>query len=301
MNRGPHRPERCALPGCATPREERIVAEGGGMARRGCPTLPLLWRPAGLKAMRMRRIRLLMVVVLAALFALPAAACAYLPPGFVGMSPQNSLGHKDFELMREAGVDSVRLPMFWMAIETKSPLVVRPDWSLFDKEVELAAEDNIRIMPFVWGSPEWIAPEALQLPVKTSWQRWAWQRFLREAERRYGPEGEFWEDHTKIAYLPITHWEIWNEENIVTQAAAPLNPAEYATLIRISGRGRSRLRITRAPSYTRWTNGSVCSICICVSTESGCVCARIPASGFSLFWVLIVSGVASTFSLAVAR
>jgi len=42
--------------------------------------------------------------------------------------------------------------------------------------------------------------------------------FLREAARRYGPEGEFWEDHRKIDYLPITHWEIWNEENIVTQA-----------------------------------------------------------------------------------
>jgi hypothetical protein len=33
LNRGPHRPERCALPGCATPREERIVAEGGGVGR----------------------------------------------------------------------------------------------------------------------------------------------------------------------------------------------------------------------------------------------------------------------------
>ena len=177
MNRGPHRPERCALPGCATPREERIVAEGGGGVRRGCPTLPLLWPAAGLKAMTMRQVRLLMVVVVAALLALPASAGAYLPPGFVGLSPQNSLGHKDFELMREAGIDSVRLPMFWIGIETKSPLVVRPDWSGFDREVELAAEDGVRVMPFVWGSPEWVAADALELPVKTSWQRWAWQRF----------------------------------------------------------------------------------------------------------------------------
>src|SRR6185312_13687526 len=126
LNRGPHRPERCALPGCATPREERIVAEGGGAARRGCPTPALLWPAAGLKAMRMRRIRLLMVVVVAALLALPATAGAYLPPGFVGLSPQNGLGHKDFELMREAGVDSVRLPFFWFGVESKSPLVVKP-------------------------------------------------------------------------------------------------------------------------------------------------------------------------------
>src|SRR6201994_3068601 len=101
----------------------------------------------------------LWLAALVALLALPASASAFLPPGFVGVSPQNSLGHKDFELMREAGVDNVRLPMFWSGIEATSPLVMRPDWSSFDKEVELAAEDDIRISPFVWGSPEWVAPE----------------------------------------------------------------------------------------------------------------------------------------------
>jgi hypothetical protein len=181
----------------------------------------------------MRRLGLLLVAM-AALLALPASASAFLPPGFIGVSPQNALGHKDFELMREAGVDSVRLPMFWSGIEATSPLVAKPDWSSFDKEVELAAEDDIRIFPFVWGSPEWVANEPSVLPVKTSWQRWAWQKFLREADRRYGPEGEFWEDHTKLTFLPITHWEIWNEENIVSQVAEA-NPAEYAKLIRISG------------------------------------------------------------------
>jgi hypothetical protein len=175
-----------------------------------------------------------LAVALAALLALPTSASAFLPPGFVGISPQNPLGHKDFELMREAGVDNVRLPMFWSGIEATSPLVTRPDWSSFDKEVELAAEDDIRVSPFVWGSPEWVAPEPGVLPVKTSWQRWAWQKFLREAARRYGPEGEFWDDHAKITYLPITHWEIWNEENIVSQVNEA-DPAAYAKLIRISG------------------------------------------------------------------
>ncbi len=174
------------------------------------------------------------LVAMAALLVLPSSAAAFLPPGFIGISPQNPLGHKDFELMHEAGVDNVRLPLFWSGIEGKSPLVVRPDWSGFDKEVELAAEADVRIMPFVWGSPEWVAAEQVDLPVKTTWQRWAWQKFLREAALRYGPEGEFWEDHGKLDYLPITHWEIWNEENIVSFAAAP-EPAEYAKLIRISG------------------------------------------------------------------
>src|SRR3954470_18353170 len=29
LNRGPHRPERCALPGCATPREAAIIPDLG--------------------------------------------------------------------------------------------------------------------------------------------------------------------------------------------------------------------------------------------------------------------------------
>jgi hypothetical protein len=211
------------------------VAEGADLGVAACarpPTAPATLPVRGFPGKMTRRLGLLLVV--AVLCALPASASAYLPPGFVGISPQNPLGHKDFELMREAGVDNVRLPMFWTGIEGKSPLVVRPDWSGFDKEVELAAEANVRIMPFVWGSPEWVAAEPVDLPVKTTWQRWAWQKFLREAARRYGPEGEFWDDHGKLDYLPITHWEIWNEENIVSFAAAP-EPAEYAKLIRISG------------------------------------------------------------------
>ena len=181
-----------------------------------------------------RRLGPIFAVVVALCLA-PAAASAYLPPGFIGISPQNSLGHKDFELMEEAGVDNVRLPLYWFSVEGTSPLVVPPDWSGFDKEVELAAENGVRVMPFVWGSPEWATAEAPDLPVRTSWQRWAWQKFLREAALRYGPEGEFWELHRKLDYLPITHWEIWNEENIVSQVNEA-NPVEYAKLIRISGR-----------------------------------------------------------------
>ena len=62
----------------------------------------------------MRRFALLVVVM--ALAAVPASAHAYLPPGFVGISPQNPSSAKDFDLMAEAGIDSARLPMFWGGI-----------------------------------------------------------------------------------------------------------------------------------------------------------------------------------------
>ena len=71
---------------------------------------------------------------------------------------------------------------------------------------------------------------------KTSWQRWAWStlparrgRPLRPRRRRSG------KNTRSSPFLPIHRWEIWNEENIVTFADRP-DPADYATLIRISGR-----------------------------------------------------------------
>ena len=80
--------------------------------------------------------------------------------------------------------------------------------------------------------------------MRSSWQRWGWSKLLREAARRYGPDGYFWEDNPELPFLPIRRWEIWNEENIVTFADEP-DPAAFAKLIRISGRALHRDRPRR--------------------------------------------------------
>jgi hypothetical protein len=165
----------------------------------------------------------------------PATAWANLPAGFIGVSPQSAPSKSDFSLMRKAGVQSVRLLLSWPAIERENPLLAEPDWSDFDHGVELAAESGLRVMPFVLGSPEWVAPQPIALPVRSALQRWAWSSFLRDAVDRYGPHGTFWEEHPGLSFLPIRRWEIWNEENIVTFAQPPV-PKRFATLIRISGR-----------------------------------------------------------------
>jgi len=179
--------------------------------------------------------KILPILVLALVAAVPASVPAYLPPGFIGVSPQSPANAEDFELMREAGVRSVRLPLYWTAVQERPPAVAEANWDGFDHEVKLAAEAGIRVMPFVWGSPEWVAPQVIDLPVRTAWQRWGWSKLLREAARRYGSNGSFWEDNPELPSLPIRRWEIWNEENIVT-FADPVDPAAFARLVRISGR-----------------------------------------------------------------
>ncbi|MBK5220077.1 MAG: hypothetical protein JJE35_09875 [Thermoleophilia bacterium] len=179
--------------------------------------------------------KLIPLLVLLAL-ALPAASArADIPHGFIGVSPQSPAKVSDYELMREAGITSVRLPLYWVGTQSASPYLADPNWSSFDHEVAIAAREGIRIMPFVWGSPEWAADEPIDLPVETPFQRWAWAYYLRAAAERYGSGGSFWEEHSALPYLPIRRWEIWNEENLVTFASEP-NPAKFAILIRISGR-----------------------------------------------------------------
>jgi hypothetical protein len=171
-----------------------------------------------------------------ATLALPAAACARVAPArfTVGISPQTPAGDGDYGLMRAAGVRSLRLPLNWETVEGHSPFLVAPDWDGFDHSVGLAAKYGMRVFPFVWGTPSWVANEGRIEPVRSAWASRAWAAFLRRAVRRYGPHGEFWREHPALSAQPIRAWEIWNEENIVTFGGA--NPRRFARLLRVSGR-----------------------------------------------------------------
>jgi hypothetical protein len=179
--------------------------------------------------------RLILVLVLVVLATMPAAAHAYLPPGFIGVSPQNPGNAKDYELMQQAGVYSVRLPLYWAGVEPQNPAFSERHWSGFDHDVRLAAREGLEIMPFITNSPQWVASNGIDLPVANTWQRRAWASFLRAAVRRYGPEGSFWREEEELPYLPVRRWEIWNEENIVTFSSDP-EPKRFAVLMRIAGR-----------------------------------------------------------------
>jgi hypothetical protein len=182
-----------------------------------------------------RTLPILTAALLALLVCAPAASAAQAPPAFAGMAPQGPTGERDFALMESSDVASVRLPMYWAGIQSETPFAAEPDFDGFDHDVRLAAEHDIRVMPFVWGSPDWAAGRSIDLPIATSWQRWGWATFLRDAVDRYGPYGSFWFDHPALPYLPIRTWEVWNEQNIVTFSSST-SPVRYARLVRDSGR-----------------------------------------------------------------
>jgi hypothetical protein len=179
------------------------------------------------------RAKLPFVLALLALLALPPAGSAAVPAGFIGISPQSGPNERDYELMEEAGLKSLRMPLSWSQVEPVSPLFEAPDWSGFDQTVELAARHGMTVFPFVSLSPRWVASQSRSEPAG-GWQLEAWTDFLREAVRRYGAGGSFWRENPALPYLPVRDWEIWNEENIVTFGRAA--PERFAPLLRASGR-----------------------------------------------------------------
>lgn len=181
----------------------------------------------------MQKLALALLAVLGLLS--PSLASAIpAPPGFIGITPQGADEGSDFELMQLAGIESVRLPLNWSAIQRGPPAEAEPDWSDFDRHVRLAALNDMRIFPFLSATPAWVSPHPSLEPVETARQRRSWATFLRSAVKRYGPEGDFWEENPFLPFMPIHRWEIWNEENIVTFAERP-DPVRFARLIRLSG------------------------------------------------------------------
>lgn len=185
----------------------------------------------------MIRKSILVACALTALLCVPAVAVAAppAPSGFtVGISPQTPADDIDYSLMAEAGLTSLRLPLGWESVERQSPFWAPPDWSGFDRSVALAAEYGMRVFPFIWGTPSWVAGQPGIEPV-SRWAGRAWAAFLRRAVERYGPNGSFWRENPDLPFLPIRAWEIWNEENIVSFASEQ-NPTKFARLLRISGK-----------------------------------------------------------------
>jgi hypothetical protein len=188
---------------------------------------------------------LLIACLVAALFAGVQAGSAKPPPrapkGFFGIGPQTILTDKDVEYMKAGGIDSVRWPLPWGAIQPTANGGYA--WAGFDEVVEVAARQGLHVLPFVYSTPRWIARKYTTLPVDSGKAKKAWAAFLAAAVKRYGPGGDFWREHAPgvVQYepaiskaLPIRDWQIWNEANFF-YFAYPASPQRYARLVQVSG------------------------------------------------------------------
>jgi hypothetical protein len=171
-----------------------------------------------------------------------AAAGAAVPGNFWGVAPQSTPSAEQFQRLKLGGVDSVRIPIEWGAVQADEGDGF--NWNGTDALVGGAASAGIEVLPFVTGAPSWAVRPAivnraahsmapLSLPVRTAAQKAGWTTFLTAVVRRYGPNGAFWAANPAVPYRPIRVWQLWNEPNFKYFVARP-NPAEYGKLVKLS-------------------------------------------------------------------
>ena len=177
--------------------------------------------------------------------------------GFFGIAPQTSLTERDVNYMKAGGIESVRWPLLWSAIQPTRKGGY--NWAEFDPVVEQAALQGLQTLPFIVATPKWISPKETTLPISNGTQRKAWTAFLRAAVERYGPGGAFWQEHSPATIraekekqskgpvyelpgaqltpiprpVPIRTWQVWNEANFF-YFAYPVSPHNYARLLKLS-------------------------------------------------------------------
>jgi hypothetical protein len=187
---------------------------------------------------------LLLACLVAALLAGVQSGSAKLPlrapKGFFGIGPQTLLTDEDAAYMKAGGIESIRWPLTWAAVQPTARGGY--NWETFDPVVAVAARHGLQVLPFVYSTPGWLARKYTTLPVSGGRARKAWAAFLGAAVKRYGPGGEFWTQHAPGAVqyepaiprpVPIRSWQIWNEVNFF-YFAYPVSPQRYAKLVRIS-------------------------------------------------------------------
>ena len=188
-----------------------------------------------------RRTSTLISFCLVLLALMPAAAQA-LPRGFFGIVPQTAIGVRDIARMRSGGVETIRTMVSWAAVQPTATSGY--DWGGLDRQVALAAEDHLEILPFLFATPRWLSHDFRRMPLDSARQRRAWAEFVGAAVERYGSRGEFWAEHgpfskRPLPKLPIRAWQIWNEENFF-YFANPVSPSRYARLLAITHQAMHR-------------------------------------------------------------
>ena len=95
--------------------------------------------------------------------------------------------------MKAGGISTVRLAVPWSSVQPTEDGGY--DWTGTDAAIDIASQAGLRVLPFVYSTPSWLAPKPTTLPIDTARRRASWTTFLQAMVKRYGPGGDFWAEH----------------------------------------------------------------------------------------------------------
>ena len=128
------------------------------------------------------------------------------------------------------GMQVVRMGAWWSDLEPGPPVGDRHQysWSDLDEQVASLARHDLQWEPLLCFSATWgskIDGDYRAAPAGSE----NFAAFARGLAQRYGRNGSFWQEHPELPALPVTAYEVWNEEN-ATLYWHPATPEEYADL-----------------------------------------------------------------------
>ena len=135
------------------------------------------------------------LVAIAAFGASPAQA-AKAPKDFFGVVPQTTPTTSDFQRLGQGKIGAMRIGIFWSAVDPAAP-AGGYDFSSIDPLVASAATNGVEILPYLYGTPGWVATsldgyncgnECGTFAPKSDAALNAWAAFVGAVADRYGAE-----------------------------------------------------------------------------------------------------------------
>jgi hypothetical protein len=180
--------------------------------------------------------------VASALAACAAAGTASAAVGsdFYGMNVQNvfdsssSSWGAQLSALSNGGIQLGRVDARWSNVEPKAPSNGRHtyNWSFYDSVAQALAQHNIRWYPIIDYSTGWagvVSGDSNSAVAPNHVGDFA--TYANVFAQRYGRGGSFWRAHPSLPQLPVTTYEIWNEENSTRFLHPQTNaPEQFADL-----------------------------------------------------------------------
>jgi hypothetical protein len=192
------------------------------------------------------RTTLLLALLIAAFAALASPAQAAKPP-FYGVVTQLPLSDHEDDLMKQAGVGSLRVQMGWPLVQAQEGRCQAGaqtgicDWAAYDQLIGGLAARGIETFPYLLNTPPFIANDPNAPPVRSKRARDGWSEFVEAAAKRYGPGGTYWSSLYPLQYpladpVPIRHWQVWNEPSAQPFWKPKPKTREYAKLVKLTSK-----------------------------------------------------------------
>lgn len=175
----------------------------------------------------------------------------------------------EMDELASTATDRLREDLEWQYVE---PVDDEWNWEHTDSFYSAAAERHMNILPILDSPPCWAVPATVALfEPNNCWQTYPvsdaeFAEFTAEAVKRYGPGGDFWDEHPEFdSSLASVHFEIWNEPYYKEFTNNLISPKRYAELYKaavVSGRlanGSSKYLVESTadatlPNGKEWVN-----------------------------------------------